>query len=333
MKPSLSPSSWRRYLLALPAGFALGAGLYLLAFYGQLDAPVYEAGSISNYYAFKVGAAHAITQPKILILSGSNGHFGVSAAQLQQKSGRPAVNLAVFAGLSSDYLLWTLQKVARPGDTVLLPLEYNYYQDLPFSGELYLSYIIGNDAAYIRSRPWRQKLDIILKTRPSRLWLGYFSRLFPSIRLPRQGFLDHLNAQGDEKINEIKDITPVQRASLKKFSAFVVGEYSANNNALRALEQMASWCQENHVTLLATYPAFLTNPHYQEPAYQDFFRFIRDFWTRQNVPLLGTPEDFFYPADDMFDTEYHLNAPARVRRTETLWRLLQPHLPPVAPAN
>jgi hypothetical protein len=319
---------WRRHLLLWPLGFLLAALLYLLAFETQLGVPVYNAGSVFYFTEYKLQAARRAASPKILIISGSNGHFGISAEQIQKSTGRPTINLAVFAGCTSDFLLWNLQRTARPGDIVLLPLEYSYYQKQIFGGELFHSYLLAHEADYVRHLPLAEHLQLLLETKPFRIFLGHFSRWSSHLLLPKESFLRHLNANGDEIMNQPSDQTPAYHTALEKFPGISLETYGAEVPSIQGLRRLAAWCRDNHVTLLATYPSLLQNPIYTQPRFQEFFSFIQNFWHEQSIPILGTANQFMYPLPDFFDTEYHLNAPARTRRTETILQLLQPYLNP-----
>jgi hypothetical protein len=66
-------------------------------------------------------AAHP---PRLLLVGGSSLAFGVNSATLERESGRPAVNVALNAGLGLDLILGPAERSLAAGDLVVLSLEY-----------------------------------------------------------------------------------------------------------------------------------------------------------------------------------------------------------------
>jgi hypothetical protein len=64
-------------------------------------------------------------------------------------------------------------------------------------------------------------------------------------------------------------------------------------------------------------------PAYREPGPQAFFVRLAGFYGELGVPILGAPEDALLPAEDFYDTNYHLHDEAVARRTAALVPLLR----------
>src|SRR5689334_19236212 len=114
----------RRYLAHIAAGLlstvvAIGCAAALLAGY-----PTSQSALIMRA---KLDVADSLPSPKILLVGGSNVRFGFSAEQIERDTRVPAVNLALSADLGVDYLLYLTRSVAKPGDTVVMALEYDFY--------------------------------------------------------------------------------------------------------------------------------------------------------------------------------------------------------------
>src|SRR5262245_26569400 len=65
----------------------------------------------------------AVPSPKLIIVAGSNALYGMRASLIEQVTGQTAVNFSTQAGLGTRMLLYEVQRVAQPGDTLILPFE------------------------------------------------------------------------------------------------------------------------------------------------------------------------------------------------------------------
>lgn len=119
-------ASWR-FIAGLGLGLLLMIGLTLTAFYLNLGVPTGTSSWASELNKKKRLIAEATTSPKLILVGGSGTLFGVSAREIQQQTGWRTVNLGTHAALGTTLILDLAQAVAKPGDTVLLALEYELY--------------------------------------------------------------------------------------------------------------------------------------------------------------------------------------------------------------
>ena len=87
---------------------------------------------IKNCFTIKDKYADSIKTKKIVFSSGSNTLYGLNTIEIEKNIGIKSVNLAIHAGLQTDYILYRTKKVLKPGDIVVLPFEY---QMLTWNGE------------------------------------------------------------------------------------------------------------------------------------------------------------------------------------------------------
>jgi len=66
----------------------------------------------------------SVPPPRLLLVGGSSWAFGVLSPRLERELGRPVVNLALHAGLGREFILREGEAAVRPGDVVVLSLEY-----------------------------------------------------------------------------------------------------------------------------------------------------------------------------------------------------------------
>jgi hypothetical protein len=319
----------RRFSLAALFAFAAISAVWLAGLAAQIGAPsqmsrwIYEAAEIKRHRA-------AVTpSPRILIVAGSNALFGLDARQLGEAWNRPVVNMAVNAGLGLRYILWQAKDIARPGDTILLPLEYSLYVDDDRPNAQIVDYAVARDPAYWHSLPLWRKLQFAAAMAADRWWRG----LHPPIDLPVAagpygGY--HIDDWGDQTHTSPEDQSPADRAAV---AAAKVWDYGRRDDPKRGgwplLAEFAAWARGRDVCLVALPPALLSHPQYtQEPAERGFYQSLPVRMAAIGIPFLGQPLDFMYPEDWFFNTDYHLLDWARSAHTARVAALLGP--PPFA---
>ena len=148
MKPT-----WR-FFGGLLAGFMLALGLTVAAFWLNLGVP-----TGTSHWAFELNQkkrliAEQTPSPKLLLVGGSATLFGVSAREIQEETGWRTVNLSTHAALGTSYILHLAQAAAKPGDTVLLVLEYELYNygkvNETWADRLLVDYLVARDPAFLR---------------------------------------------------------------------------------------------------------------------------------------------------------------------------------------
>ena len=99
-------------------------------------------------------------RPKIILDGGSATLYGVRAKDMEKAFGIPTVNYALCAGFDLDYIFYGLKKVAKRGDIVILPLEYELFLYAGSTSSFKASYILSNDREYfLHTLPRGQKFE------------------------------------------------------------------------------------------------------------------------------------------------------------------------------
>ena len=74
--------------------------------------------------------------------------------------------------------------------------------------------------------------------------------------------------------------------------------------------------------MLATFPSTIDFPIYHQEKVVSGCRRLVQWYGEWGVPVLGTPQEFFYPREAFFDSIYHLRAAVAEERTEKIIRYL-----------
>jgi hypothetical protein len=323
-------ASWT-FFSGLGAGLILIFALTIAAFWLNLG-----AATVSSRWAFDINQkkerlADQIAAPKLLLVGGSATLFGFSAREIQSQTGYPAVNLGTHAALGTAYILYHARQVAKPGDTVLLSLEYELYNygriERAWADALLLDFVVARDPAFFRTLSPLEQWNVFMLTSNARLVRGLKGR---SRRDPPPG---DMGVYTIENINEWGDQTHQTRAARSQNREAITARKSAlayglpeQPKGFALIASFCEWARAHNVRVLATFPNLCDQPEYHTPAAQQAAKKIRDFFSEHQVPVVGEYTDSLRPLDDFFDTNSHLTEEAALDRSQRLAAQLKPYL-------
>ncbi len=305
----------------LLAGFSLTIS-WLLGVRSQLGVSTPNSHWVFDAYQLKIAAANAIAGPRVLVVAGSNAMFGIDSKQLESFWNIPVVNLGVNAGLGLPYILAVSRRVARPGDVILMPLEYALYLDDGKPSSQLINYVIGRDMDYWRSLSRFEQLRFSAGMSSER-WVEGLRHL-PDTPVTGTYGAHHLDAKGDQTHSSATDLSPENIAAVKAAKPWSYGARAANESGGWALlTKYIHWAHANNICLIAVPTALLHHAKYDTDIQeQTFYSGLAHRLQGMGIPYAGQPKDFMYPIDWFFDTDYHLQDWARTRHTANLIKVL-----------
>lgn len=299
----------RLLLLFFIVSFVL-CGCYLVVIYSTFATPK-TTSWIKNIYDLKSNYANSIKGNKILIASGSNGLFGIRAKDIEDQTGIPTVNFATHAGLQIDYLIYRTKEVAKSGDIIIMPLEYDHYL---YEGDISKEKVFHTltwDKAYYRKLPLSTKLEYIFHVSARDYLKGLKEQYIFDGSEPNvgEGYTSKsLNKNGDDTSNIgliVPDITPL--------SGFPVFKETMGFQQLKLFKE---WCNQHNINLYITFPAELASETLINDPYLEQ---LVDYFKINEFNVLGTPKEYIYENKNLFfDTHNHLNQEGMTLRTESL---------------
>jgi hypothetical protein len=320
-------ASWS-FLLALLAGFLLMFGLAAGAFCLNLGVPSEGSRWTSELNQQKRRAAAQAVSPRLLLVGGSATLFGISAKEIQAQTGCHTINLAIHAALGTAYILHCAEEVAKPGDTVLLVLEYELYTygklDSAWVPEPLVDYVVSRDPAYFHCLSIPEQWNLFMLIPTSRIMDGLKTRFRAerpfndsSAGIYNVYTVRHLNEWGDQT-GHTKAHRLARRDPIRQAKSVLGGGLPEHPQGFGAIESFCRWAQTNHVRVLATFPNMCDQPEYHGPAAQRSIKTIEDLFARLGVPMVGDYTDAILPEEQFFDTMYHLTEEAALARTQRL---------------
>lgn len=309
-----------KYFRSLFLGFLLGFIIFLLAVFYQIGAPTESSRWIDEIYEIKSSLANSLKTPKLVIISGSNALLGISCKMIYQESKVPCLNGGTNGGIDLYYLLGRPRTWLKPGDLVLLPLEYEYYLATDTPNNVFIDYVFSRDPKYFLSVSLLTQLRLIWGLSFERLFLGIKGKFKPPQPIQSGYQSKTINEYGDDTSYDKTQQTKAKLIPIEIDSEFQQG-YATSH-----ILNFVNWCKQNNVQLIVTWPNTLWFDIYQQPSKQEFFQSVEDFYKVNRVPVLGQPKDFMYEPSLFSDTVYHMNAQGVHQRTMQLINLLKPYL-------
>jgi hypothetical protein len=316
-----------RFLLGLAAGLVLGVAVFLELIELQLGVPTNFSSWAHDISEKKQAIAEAIPGPRLLLVGGSSTTFGLSAQTIQQATGVKTVNMGTHAGWGPDYMLHWIEGIARPGDTVLLAIEYQLFVD-PLGMEGHDDYILARDPDYFRHLPLLEKIDMATRVPWKRLQKGVNNRRHgetpPRPHPPYTNGASYIDAFGDETGNTQVDVR--NPLIMETVAPLMDGIPSSHTPGFDEVRKFIAWARAHNVKVLATFTTVEQRPAYDEPNAREAISMIRDFYASEDVPVIGTADEMMFPPDQFFELPYHLTHDAAIARTKLLLPELVPYL-------
>ena len=314
-----------KYFRAILSGFLISLMIFLLAVFYQIGAPTESSRWIYEIHQIKSSIAKSIKTPKLVIVSGSNAHFGISCKMIYTETGVPCVNGGTHAGLGIDYILSQARLWLKPGDLVLLPLEYELYQDWGIPNYISIDYTFSREPKYLFSIDLLSKIRFIFGISLTRLQEGILGKLKAPQPLTIGYQSETLNEYGDETRNTQAKMTEKEHQIVNTLKPIkTVNEPSSY--AREKIINFIDWCKVNEIKVIATWSSTVWFDIFRELTQQCFFKKIEQFYANLQIPLLGKPEDFMYDKSMFYDTSYHLNDRGVRYRTQQIIGLIRPYL-------
>ncbi len=247
---------------------------------------------------------------KIVFCSGSNTLHGLNSKYASEVTGLPILNYGLHAAFG-DYIFTLTEKIIKPGDIVILPLEFPYYEtkaknsiQAPFA-----EWVISFSPEYYKNSPFTTKLSLsffLIKTCLLNPGFDY------SENARTDKYESALNKYGDYLDHEG---TTDKFLKLKLDNGKITQEIPKNFNEL-PLYNFIKYCRKNNISVYGMLPNYYHTADFSEEDIKNY-NIIKAFFELNGAYFIGDYKSGAYGDKMMFhDTAYHLNTKGSVLRTK-----------------
>jgi hypothetical protein len=293
-------------------GFSIFAGLVSLA----VGRPMVETQGFATSFAHKAEIANRVQDPKILFVGGSSVDLGISAELASRILEKPAINFGLISPLGPGYILEKAKEASKPGDLVILALEY-YCYEWPGRSQLWLDpmfvqYVTAQDPGYLNSLPFWYRWNIL-----ARMSSSHLATVLLRHRVREKSAIQNINEYGDRTDNTPEARPTDATMRLKPINQLLDG-LGENPKGFPIVSEFIRWAKNNNVKVIATFPNVGRNPNYKAEVLDLVENRIRNFYETKDIPVMGSLKGTMFAEDDCFDTPFHLIHDAVERRTHQL---------------
>lgn len=278
---------------------------------------------INNCFLKKDNYAKSISNNKIVFTSGSNTLYGMETETIEKELNIPVVNMAIHAGLKTDYILYRAKNILNKGDIIILPFEYENFIWDGEESDTRTKYVLTHDKNFfINELNLKEKLSMLYSIKPSDLVFSILEQSKPAKEKPIGLAYTSitLNKNGDEtyKSGTEKKLYNQQKPFELPLSEVTLG--------LKKINEFNNWCIKNGIKLFVTYPNIIKQKSFSEDSYKDFFITLSEYFQKHNISIIGKATDSMYPVNYFYDTRYHMNKEGAKVRTNEFLSKLKSHL-------
>ena len=218
-----------RFCLSMFAVGALSLGGYALL----VDTRV-QASEIPGTYKWFL--LKTTPGPRIIFESGSNSHHALDTDAIGKAMGMTAINIADNAGYALEDKVTRLETYTRPGDIVVLPLEWSFYHREKLTDN-YVETLFNSNRDYYRSMPAHKRLQRALSLPPSKVAAEFFrpkSETAYAQESPAKDLFLSALTQSSGHLSQAKSRGPEEGVAEQSCDEYALGDAAARKRLMVA---------------------------------------------------------------------------------------------------
>jgi hypothetical protein len=266
--------------------------------------------------------------PKIVLVGGSNLAFGIDSRMMEDSLGIRIVNMGLYAQLGLRYMLAQVKPYIRRGDVVIIVPEYDQFYGKFSEGDNTLNTALlyapsDRIPDFIKSY---SVVDVVLRPRVENARRSFLEATADVFGVKDKYFPPDTNpVYNRHSFNRYGDVVShLGKKSMNPDSIYVKPlppPKQFNRKTVDELNDIADRAREKGAHAYFLFPSYIDRSYLINSGAIEWLR-LR-LARQMRVPILGTAEDFVFPARWFFDTRFHLNETGRGPRTLKLIEILR----------
>jgi len=311
------------------AACLIGAtSLCLYAYTATVDSLVQDTKVPASYKWFLL---KHVPGPRVIFESGSNSHHAINTDVLGQALGMTAINIADNGGYALEDKITRLETYARPGDVIVLPLEWTFYHREKLTDN-YVDTLFTQNRDYYRNLPPIKRVSRALSLPPEKVIaqvLARKDRPKPETESPAKAlFVSALTQPTGHQSRKVSS-GPGAGVAEQSCDDYVLGKGPERNslslgaNIKPALRRLAA-LNARGIDIHFAWPVLAGNGCMSDRAYVTGFRAqIEEAVNAAGFEFLGAPGQSLYGQNVQDDSPYHITTEGADIHTAQMVRFLK----------
>lgn len=252
--------------------------------------------------------------PRIIFESGSNSHHAIDTDAVGDALGMSAINIADNGGYAIEDKITRLETYARPGDVVVLPLEWTFYHREKLTDN-YVESLFTDNRDYYQSMPAIKRVQRALSLPPEKVIKEIHkkkSRPVSETESPAKDLFVAALTQSTGHQSRKASIGPGLGVAEQSCDDYILGK-SAQRKSLKlgtnikpALNRLRK-LKAKGINVHFAWPVLVGSGCMNDPAYVTGFRKeIEQAVNRAGFEFFGTPGQSLYGQNVQDDSPYHI---------------------------
>ena len=300
----------------------------LTAYTMTVDSLVQDSKVPSTYKWFLL---KEVPGPRIIFESGSNSHHAINTDLIGEELGITAINIADNGGYALEDKVTRLETYARPGDVIILPLEWTFYHREKLTDN-YVETLFTNNRDYYQSMPPSKRLKRALSLPPEKVIKEVFKKKDRPVldtESPAKNLFVAMLTQATGHQSRESSIGPGLGVDEQSCDDYILGKapqrklLTVGSNLKPALKRLKK-LKKQGVDIHFSWPVLVGDGCMSDPAYVKGFRTeIEEAVNDAGFNFLGAPSQSLYGQEYQDDTPYHVISKGTDVHTEKMIAFLK----------
>ncbi|WP_162872830.1 hypothetical protein [Austwickia chelonae] len=261
----------------------------------------------------KIDRLENLPGPRVILVAGSSGSFGLDQEQLAQKVGMPTVNISLQSGYGMRFQTDLVRGNLHKGDIVIIAYEYAMMSLLDsYSPELVLTGFDGHlrRFRYIPRESW---LDT------ATYFPTFFSKKMDARTVPvvSKGVYSRSAFDQNGQMIYPRPTTAVPSPLPEKFFV-AIDRNRLSSDMADYLNDLHDYVKGQGARLALSYPPVMDEA--VTSSEEEIAQFSAEVANKLTFPIISNPKDYILPREYFYDTQYHCNTRGEHMRTDLLAR-------------
>ena len=252
--------------------------------------------------------------PRIIFESGSNSHHAIDTDAVGEALGITAINIADNGGYAIEDKITRLEIYARPGDIVVLPLEWTFYHREKLTDN-YVETLFTDNRDYYQSMPVIKRVQRALSLPPEKVIKEIHKKKSRPVReteSPAKDLFVAALTQSTGHQSRNVSIGPGLGVAEQSCDDYILGKPAQRKSlklganikpALSRLQKLKA----KGINVHFAWPVLVGSGCMNDPAYvMGFRKEIEQAVNRAGFEFFGTPSQSLYGQDVQDDSPYHM---------------------------